>query len=213
MREVHCQDALSWLAENAPVQNSSLVASLPDWSEFPNLSLEVWKDWFRDAARAVLRGCPEQGVSIFHQSDIKVEGTWVDKGFLCQQAAEDLGHRLIWHKVVCRIQPGQVTRGRPSWSHLLCFSKEHRARPEFSLMDVIPDPGEKTWIRGMGLNVCRLICRYIRDETPTRTLVAPFCGHGLVLAVAEDMGLKPIGIELSAKRARKAKTIFVPGGG
>ncbi len=57
------------------------------------------------------------------------------------------------------------------------------------------------------MEVCRLICRYLLKETSTRQVVAPFCGEGLLLAVANRMGLQAVGIELSRKRAEKARRL------
>jgi hypothetical protein len=39
----------------------------------------VWKDWFTSAAAAVLSRCPDDGVAIFFQTDIKV-GMWIAGG-------------------------------------------------------------------------------------------------------------------------------------
>ena len=178
---------------------------MPDYSEFPQLTLEEWQDWFVGAAEQVLASCPPDGVSIFYQSDIKHEGVWVDKGFLCQLAARKLGHAQLWHKVIARVAPGIPTFGRPGYGHLLCFSAELRPPLERSTADIIPIRGRTTWARGLGLEVCRLICRYLLKNTASRTLVAPFCGEGLLLAVANQMGLQAVGIELSRKRAEKAR--------
>lgn len=186
------------------LQGSSLVTSLPDYSEFPALTLEDWRDWFLAAARRVLLSCPPEGVAIFYQSDVKHDGLWIDKGFLCQQAASELGYGLLWHKVVARVPPGTPTFGRPGYSHLLCFSPALRPPLEFGSADILPERGRSSWSRGLGLEVCRQICRYLLKCTPTRRLVAPFCGQGLLLAVANQMGLEAVGIELSPKRARKA---------
>jgi tRNA G10 N-methylase Trm11 len=38
-------------------------------------------------------------------------------------------------------------------------------------------------------------------------VVDPFCGHGTILAVANEHGLDAVGVELSAKRARKARRL------
>jgi len=112
---------------------------------------------------------------------------------------------LLWHKIVCRVAPGEITFGRPAYSHMLCFSQAVQADPARSTPDVLPDKGKTTWTRGMGLHACQLACTYILKQTSTRTVVAPFCGHGLVLAVANDLGLNSIGIELSRKRAAQAR--------
>jgi hypothetical protein len=148
-------------------------------------------------------------VTIFYQSDIKVDGTWVDKGYLCQKAAEALGHELLWHKVICRSPAGIATFGRPSYSHMICFSKELRVEISKSTADVIPDLGDKTWQRGMGLEACLMAAKFIAEQTPSKTLINPFCGEGSMLAAANFIGLDAIGIERSPKRAEKARVLQI----
>src|SRR5690606_13010786 len=94
-------NALEWMAANPASSDVSVVTSLPDVSELP-LALDAWRAWFIDAARRVLRWGPPTGVTIFYQSDIKVAGAWIDKGFLVMRAAEEERATLLWHKVVCR---------------------------------------------------------------------------------------------------------------
>ncbi|HYO71424.1 MAG TPA: SAM-dependent methyltransferase [Archangium sp.] len=209
-RTVHCADALAWLEAQDVLAGCSLITSMPDVSEFPSLSLAEWKEWFVRTASLVLSRCPDDGVTIFYQTDIKKDGTWVDKGYLVQKAAEQLGHSLLWHKVVCRTAPGSVTYGRPAYSHMLCFSRGLRADLSKSTADVLPEAGEVTWTRGMGVQACLVACRYVLENTPTRTIVDPFCGHGSVLAVANWLGLDAVGVELSRKRAKKARALQMP---
>ncbi|MBT9583246.1 SAM-dependent methyltransferase [bacterium] len=204
LRTVHCEDALAWLQAHGVLAGCSLVTSLPDYSEFPSLTLNQWQDWFVEAAASVLASTPADGVTVFYQSDIHRDGVWVDKGYLCQKAAEGAAHSLLWHKVVARVPPGSSSGTRPGYSHLLCFSQGLRHAGHRSSPDVLPSAGPSSWARGMGLDVCHLICRYLRRHTPSHTLVAPFCGHGLVLAVANSVGLHAVGIERSPKRARRA---------
>jgi hypothetical protein len=210
-RTIYCQDALSWLKTQAPLEGCSIITSMPDFSEFPKLTLQQWKEWFTQAAALVLSKTPENGVAIFYQSDIKVHGTWVDKAYLCQKAAEQTGHELLWHKVACRSTPGRITFGKPSYSHLLCFSKRARAQVEKSTADVLPEAGDVTWARGMGVRACLAACRFIQSHTETCTIVDPFCGHGTVLAIANELGMDAIGVELSPKRAKKAGLLRAPG--
>jgi len=206
-RTVYCEDALAWLQARPVLEGCSAIASLPDVSEFPSLTLAEWKAWFLRAAALVCTRVPPQGVALFYQTDVKQEGTWVDKGYLVSRAAEEAGCELLWHKVVCRRAPGTVTWGRPAYSHLLCFSRGVRVDMAKSTPDVLPDAGEVTWTRGMGVEACLVACRFILEQTLTRTVVDPFCGHGTVLAVANALGLDAVGVELSRKRARKARNL------
>lgn len=206
-REVHCEDALEWLKAQGSLSNCSLVASLPDISEFPKLNLSEWKEWFETTAELVLSRTPADGVTVFYQSDIKLDGAWVDKGHLIQKAAERRGHSLLWHKIVCRAPVGMPTFGRPSYSHMLAFSQTLKLPVANSTADVLAEAGEKTWPRGMGLEACQMIARFIKQETTSTTVVQPFCGEGAMLAIANHWGLDGVGIERSPKRAEKARQL------
>jgi hypothetical protein len=204
-RIIHCEDALLWLKAQPSFDGCSFITSMPDISEFPTLSLDEWKQWFMAAAALILSRCPEESVAIFYQTDIKVDGKWIDKSYLVQKVAEQAGHHLLWHKIVCRKEPGTTTYGRPGYSHMLCFSRGVQLDLSKSVADVLPEAGETTWTRGMGTNAAQLACQFVLQNTSTRTVVAPFCGHGTALVVANKLGLDAIGIELSAKRAKKAR--------
>ncbi len=166
-----------------------------------------WREWFVSAAALVLSRCPPEGVAIFFQTDIKKGGEWVDKGYLVSKAAEQAGARTLWHKIVCRAAPGDTTFGRPAYSHMLCFAPALSIDLARATPDVLPDAGEMTWTRGMGVKACVAACRFILGSTATRTVVDPFCGRGTALAVANGLGLDAIGVELSKKRARQAQNL------
>lgn len=204
-RFVHHADALEWLPQQGVLEGCSFITSLPDVSELPHLSLHEWRRWFVEAARAVLDATPDDGVALFFQTDIKKNGVWVDKGYLCGRAAEDAGAACLFHKVVCRRPPGTVTFGRPAYSHLLAFSRGVRLDLSRATPDVLEKAGESPWTRGMGEDACRVACRFVLDHTTTRTVVDPFCGKGTVLGVANALGLSAVGVEISRKRARQAQ--------
>ncbi len=208
-RLIHHADAITWLREQPTLQGCSVVTSLPDVSEFASLNLSEWKAWFVEAARLVFSRCPDDGVSIFYQSDIKRDGVWIDKGFLIQKAAESIGHELIYHKIICRSQPSTVTYGPPGYSHLLCFSKSVRMDLSKSTPDVLPLAGKTTWTRGMGIEACKLACQIIAEHTSSHTIIDPFCGHGTVLAVANDFGFNAVGVEVVRKRAKIAQNLSI----
>ena len=209
-RVVECGDAIEWLHQQSECAGASIVASMPDISEFSNYSLSQWKEWFTSTASLIMSKCPAEGVCIFYQSDIKYEGVWVDKAYLVQKAAENLGLELLWHKIVCRVPPGIATFGKPAYSHIICFSKSLRLTDvSKSTPDVIPDLGDKTWVRGMGLENCLMITKFIAHHTSSKRIVHPFCGEGSILAAANFNGLDAFGIERSPKRAEKARNLSI----
>jgi len=116
---------------------------------------------------------------------------------------------IVWHKIVCRRPPGTVAVGRPSYSHMICAARSPRALPRRPGPDVLPDAGYMSWSRAMGIQACRVACRFLLDETDTRVVVDPFCGRGTVLAVANAMGLDAIGVDTGAKRCRAARALTI----
>ena len=208
-RTVECAEAVAWLTGRAELSGCSVITSLPDVSEFPTLSLAEWKQWFVRTAALVMAKVPEEGAALFYQTDVKKAGAWVDKGYLISKAAEEAGCETLFHKVVCRRPPGTVTFGQPAYSHLLGFSRGLRVDLGRATADVLPDAGEVTWTRGMGVQACLAACRFVLEHTQSRTVVDPFCGHGTVLAVANALGLDAVGVELSRKRAQKARSLRV----
>lgn len=208
-RQVHQTDGVAWLRAAPLPAGHAVFTSLPDVSEIPALGFDGWRRWFVDATAAAIAACPPEGVAIFFQTDIKRDGVWVDKGHLCHLGADAAGAALLWHKVVCRAPAGTTTFGRPAFAHLLCFSRALRLDPGCSTPDVLPRLGTMTWSRAMGLEACLAACRFLRAETTTRTVVDPFCGVGTALAVANAFGFDAIGVELSRRRAAKARRLRV----
>jgi hypothetical protein len=208
-RTVHHGDAIAWLREAGSLAGCSVVTSLPDVSELPALGLDGWRRWFEDAALLTMQSVPDEGVAIFHQSDIRHSGLWVDKGAMVARAAERAGMGLLFHKIVCRVAPGTPTRGRAGYAHLLAFARTLRPSLRRATADVLPDAGFRPGTKAMGVRACVEACRYVIAETGTRTIVDPFCGYGTVLAVANALGLDAVGVDLSTRMCKKSRNLSV----
>lgn len=206
-RTVHCQDALQFLRDTPLPEGHAILTSLPDSSEVKRLTFAAWRQWFADTAELVVRSTPAQSAAIFYQTDVKREGTWVDKAFLVQRGAEAAGAHLLWHKIVCRAPAGRATFARPGYAHLLCFAHERRDAIERSTADVLPELGAMTWPRAIGLHAAQAAVAWLRDCVGAHTVVDPFCGVGTALAVANQLGLHAIGVELHAGRAEQARQL------
>lgn len=202
-------EAIAWLRENPAVSGTSVVTSMPDVSETHHADLSEWKNWFVDAARIILEWIPVDGFAIFHQSDIRYESHWVDKGYLVMRAAEAVEMPLIWHKIACRKPPGTLGEGRPTYAHILCFG-----RGKFSLAepgaDVLPDAGDQSFSRATGAIAAQVACAYLRFNTETKRIVDPFCGEGTILAAANAVGLDALGVDLNPSRVAKARKCMIP---
>lgn len=210
MRTIHQGDGLAWLRANTPLPaDHSIITSLPDSSELPSLGFEGWRKWFSDTSELLCNAVAPAAAAVFYQTDVKREGTWVDKAYLVQRGAEAAGSAQLWHKVVCRAPAGTATFGRPAYAHLLCFSKGLRLEPKHSFADVLPKLGEMTWARAMGVEACVAAVKFLQQHAGAKTIVDPFCGLGTALAVANALGLDGVGVELSAKRAEKARKLKV----
>lgn len=205
-RVVHCGDGLAFLRQGALPADHAIITSLPDVSELPELGFDGWRRWFIDTAELVCRSVADEAVAIFYQTDIKHDGRWVDKGHLVLCGADAAGSHPLWHKLVCRVPAGTTTFGRPAYAHLLCVSRQLRVPPGASTPDVLPSLGEMTWSRAMGSAACDAAIRFLLASTRCRTVVDPFCGLGSILTAANQHGLDAIGVELSRRRARRART-------
>jgi hypothetical protein len=207
-RVVHTAEALAWVAAQPPFDAThAFVTSLPDSSEVPGLGFDGWRRWFTDTAERLCRATHDDAVTIFFQTDVKRDGRQVDKGYLVSQGAERAGSECLWHKIVCRAPAGVTTFGRPAFAHLLCFSRGLRLDEARSSPDVLPRLGEMPWARAMGVEACEAVATFLLTHTGCRTVVDPFCGVGTMLAVANRRGLDAVGVELSRKRAERARAL------
>jgi hypothetical protein len=209
VRTVHQGDGIAWINANPLAPDAAIITSLPDSSELPALGFDGWKRWFIDTSALLCSKVAPGSAALFFQTDVKREGEWVDKAYLVQRGAEQASSTQVFHKIVCRAPAGTATFGRPAYAHLLGFSKTVRPDPGKSTADVIPRLGEMPWSRAMGVEACVAACKWLLTHTQCRTVVDPFCGLGTILSVAENLGLDAIGVELSAKRAERARTLRI----
>jgi hypothetical protein len=223
-RIVHHGDGLAFLARGPLPADHAIITSLPDHSELPAplpddptsatgggraagwRGVDAWRAWFVETAAAVCRAVADDAVAIFYQTDVKHDGRWIDKSHLVACGVDAAGSHLLWHKIVCRVAPGTITFGRPAYAHILCASRARRLMPGDATADVLPELGAMSWSRAMGAAACTALVAFAAG-IGARTIVDPFCGHGSVLAAANAHGLHAIGVELSRRRAAKARSL------
>lgn len=206
-REVIVGDGVQWLHDTTFGPEHAIISSVPDLSEMQPMPLEQWRTLASDVTETACAKVAPRSVVVMYQTDIKVDGRTIDKGYLAHRGAERAGSHCLWHKIVCRTAPGNTTYGRPAFGHWLGFSRELQLPAVASSPDVLPELGVMTWARAMPMSAAVATCRFLVEHTQCRVVVDPFCGYGTILAVANEFGLDAIGVELSAKRARKARRL------
>lgn len=208
-RRVLHTDAIAWLqARERGSDGASFITSLPDSSELPELGLQPWCNWFEHAAELVASRTSQGAVAIFFQTDTKADGTWIDKANLVARGVERAGMRMCFHKIVCRLPPGSISFGRPSYSHLLAYAwPEHQLLRVPPTPDILADAGYKPGSKAMGANACLEACRFVRAQTASHTVIDPFCGWGTLLAVANAVGLDALGLDLSKRMCQRARRL------
>ena len=210
-REVVCDDTTRWLVGDGARRDRtgwSVVSSIPDVSETGQKDA-AWRAFFVDVAGALLRLCDQQGLLVLVQTDVRRDGAWVDKSALVTRGVVDAGGVLVMRKVVCRRPPGSTSSKRAAVSHLLVYSRAplDPGLPDV-IADVIVDGGPVTWTRGVGLYAARAAVDIVaRHARATRVVVDPFCGEGMILAVANERGFGALGIERHKKRAELARRL------
>jgi hypothetical protein len=185
-----------------------MVTSLPDLSELRTTETH-WRAWFTEAVQAVVNATPSDSVAIFFQSDVRHEGRWIDKGALVVAAGAAVAAHVVFHRIVCRFAPGRSIRGRPAFTHVIALSRSLTARAGDGIPDVITDPGRAVWTRAMGIKAAAHAVRFARDEAGAQVIIDPFCGAGTVLAVANALGLRAEGVDLSPGCCRRAEALSV----
>lgn len=91
---------------------------------------------------------------------------------------------------------------------LFCNSliREAAYKHSSSITPDVFDRGSMVWPRAIGLDACILGIEFLKNNG-VECVIDPFCGHGTVLAVANSLGMKAIGVDLSSKRCRKARLL------
>jgi SAM-dependent methyltransferase len=117
---------------------------------------------------------------------------------------------LLFHRIVCRSPAGTATVGRASYSHLLAFCRGVIPPTGTPTVDVLADAGFVPGTKAMGAAACEVACRFVIENTVTRTIVDPFCGFGTVLAVANALGMNAVGVDISPRMCRRARCLRLP---
>lgn len=177
----------------------SVITSLPDHDEV-DMSIDYWRGWFVAMVYKIIANLADNEYAIFYQTDRKYKGELIDKSYLCNVAAREVGAKSIFHKIVLKQEPDTINLFRPSYTHLLCYSKHNKsgkAQP-----DVIY-AGKMLYKNAMGFNACKLALNFLKMKGINK-VVDPFCGQGSVVKIAYDLGFDVVGNDIDKEQCIKA---------
>lgn len=200
-RQVICTDALKWLPQQSGLD--CIVTSIPEMEEV-GLTATAYEPFFREAVRGCLAAVKDTGYAVFLQTDRKYKG-WLDKSYWCSDEAAAAGFTMLWHKIALRQAVGTSGLFRPTYSHMLCYSKKGKVGPLFP--DVV-ERGAVTYENAFGVEAVNAVLTYLKKQG-TKTVVDPFAGSGTTLALANAMGLKAIGVDIDPKQCAKARGLVM----
>lgn len=211
MRDLVCADALLWLAAERG-QHSAIVTSLPDAEEIGlRVSLDPDRDdygiWFDRAASAVLASLRDPGVAIFYQTDRRIDGGLYSKTARLDHAARLGGLRLLRREIVLRRDVGKTDLYRPGYSTVSYYGTRRTSAGRST-----PDVHPRSWsVYENGSDVCATERAVIFASRYSGYVLDPFCGRGTTLAVADELGLDSIGVDVDPEQIERARELWIGG--
>jgi hypothetical protein len=196
--EIIQADALDWLRLKSESQKA-ILTSIPDMSEV-GLNPAEYVEFLRKSAQAILDATERHGYAIFIQTDRKYKG-WIDKSYHITDVAYTSNYRMMWHKIALIRDVGKANLHLPTYSHMLCFSRD--GTPLRSTADVI-HRGDILYEHGLGRQAVEHCLTFLKNHK-IDTIADPFVGHGTTLLVAQEMGFTGVGIDICPKQCEIAR--------
>jgi hypothetical protein len=190
MKTVICADSFEWLRANR--DQGSIITSLPDASEIGIEDLNEYDKWVRRAATEIFLSASADCPVIFIQTDRRKGGRQFSKAHLLQNVATEQGWFLLWHKIELSAEVGKSNLYRPTFRNMLCFGRGKMSAGQ-ATADVIP-PSKRLYEMAFGFAAARVAVEFCKKFS--NRVLDPFCGHGTILHVAEELGMDSVGVDI-----------------
>lgn len=202
-----CTDAFIWLKQQPDHSLDTIVTGIPDLDEIQNLqSKQITKEqyilFFKDAVDLILRKIKPDQYAILMQTDRKWKGEWIDKSFLANTVAQGYGMKLLWHKVIQNREG--VYLQRPSYTHLLGFSKE--GTPGEAFPDIL-SCGQHLYKNGTSPNATCYVMNFLKKKG-IKNIVDPFVGRGTIPFIAKLFGIDCVGVDIDPEQCEYARKLI-----
>lgn len=194
-------DSLKWLQDIDDYYINNIVSGIPDLDETSFKSLNEYDKWFSNIVKLLFAKTNPYGYIILCQTDRKINGCWYDKSSVIHMIANEMNWKLMWHKIVLNRPVGSANLHRPTYSHLVCFSKY--GRPGNGLPDVI-EYGERWYSNATPTNVAKIAMKFLGNKIADSNkfnkksydIIDPFVGHGTIPYYAIINNMTVLGIDI-----------------
>jgi hypothetical protein len=205
MKTVICADSFEWLPANR--DQGSIVTSLPDASEIGIKDLNEYEKWVRRAATECFLSASEDCPVIFIQTDRRKGGRQFSKANLLMNIAAEQGWFLLWHKIELTADVGKSNLYRPTFRNMVCFGRGKMTAGQ-ATPDVVPK-SKRLYDMAFGFEAARACLEFCKKSS--NRVLDPFCGHGTVPHVAEELGMDSVGVDTDPECCEAARNFIQRG--
>jgi hypothetical protein len=204
--KIICDDALKWLKKQRDSSLNTIVTGIPDLDELVELDYqrnnkEDYIRFFENTVELVLNKINPDEYAIFMQTDRKMNGEWIDKSHITISKAQEMGYKLLWHKIIVNREGTYIQR--PTYTHLLCFSRNNG--PGEAFPDVL-SCGQHLYKNGSPPNAICYVMEFLKKKG-VENIVDPFAGRGTIPFIASVFNINSLGIDIDPKQCEAARNI------
>jgi len=195
-----CDDASNWLDKQTSIPN--VVTGICDLDEMPGYDMDQYLDFFASIVNMVFQKLENGCYAIFIQTDRKYQKRWIDKSYIITDIARTYGIKMIWHKIVLHRDVDATDLHRPTYAHVLCYSRD--GTTGIATPDVIP-VSKKAYKNATPPEAAERSLEFVAKYSTVKKVVDPFVGRGTIPLIARSLGLSSIGIDIDPAQCAIAK--------
>lgn len=201
--KIICADAMKWLDEQTSIPN--VVTGICDLDEMPGYDMDKYLDFFSSIVDQIFSKIQNGCYAVFVQTDRKYQRRWVDKSYIITDIARQHGIKMIWHKIVLHRSVDATDLHRPTYAHMLCYSRDGTTGS--ATPDVIP-VSKKNYKNATPPEAAKRALEFVARYSKVKTVVDPFVGRGTIPLLARSLGLNSIGIDIDPAQCKEAKKML-----
>lgn len=204
-RKILHGNALQWLINKRDHSIPNYLSGICDLDETKMTESEYWQ-FFARVVKEMARTVAPDGYLILIQTDRKKDRRWHSKSALITRECLKEGMKMCWHKIVLHRDVGKVDLYRPTYAHMLCYSK--RGTTGAATPDVLA-AGTRLYNNGTPVEAADFALEFIKKYSPNKAVVDPFVGRGTIVALANSKGMPALGIDIDLEQAKKARKLEI----